>query len=87
MPMLEPDSLIQLVLARLERISVDSPLAHKASGIRGSLLRSLEKRHNGTPIDEGELDRSLNAALFILRQAAAAIPSGPRSRGGGRGTA
>jgi len=77
----EPDSLIQLLLARLERISADSPLAHRASGVRGSLLRSLERHGNGLPIDPGELDRSMNAAFGILKQAAAGIPSGHQSPG------
>ena len=72
------DSLIQLVLSRLERISVDSPLAHKASGIRGSLLRSLERQSDGLPVDHGELEGSLSAALAILKQAAAAARPGQR---------
>ncbi|MFH1183510.1 MAG: hypothetical protein V1755_00530 [Chloroflexota bacterium] len=76
--MLEPGSLIDLLLARLERISADSPLAHRASGVRGSLLRSLESQDKGIPVDPGELDRSMDAALVILRKAAAAVPTGRR---------
>jgi hypothetical protein len=33
---------IQLLLARLARISADSPWAYKASGLRGSLMRCLD---------------------------------------------
>jgi len=76
--MLGPDSLIDLLLARLERISADSPLAHKASGVRGSLIRSLESQNNGVAIDPAELDLSMDAALAILRKAAAAVPTGRR---------
>ena len=36
------EKLIRLLLARLERISVDSYWAHRPSGVRGALIRSLE---------------------------------------------
>jgi hypothetical protein len=35
--------LIQMLLARLERISVDSYWAHRASGVRGSLIKVVEQ--------------------------------------------
>jgi hypothetical protein len=35
--------MIQLLLARLARISADSPWAYKASGLRGSLMRCLDE--------------------------------------------
>lgn len=35
--------LIRLLLARLERISADSFWAHRASGIRGALIRVMEQ--------------------------------------------
>lgn len=35
-------NLIRMLIARLERLSADSYLAHQASGVRGSLLRLLE---------------------------------------------
>lgn len=34
---------IKLLIGRLERLSVDSVLAHRASGLRGSLLHCLEE--------------------------------------------
>jgi hypothetical protein len=40
---LPEEKLIQLILDRLERISADSYWAHRASGVRGALLRSLEE--------------------------------------------
>jgi len=67
----EPDALVELVLTRLERISVDSPLAHKASGVRGSLLRALERQAKGLPTDPEELQRSVTLGLAILNRAAA----------------
>ena len=44
--------LIKLLLMRLERVSVDSYWAHRASGVRGGLLRALEKIEAGQSIDE-----------------------------------
>ena len=67
------DPFIQLLLARLERISVDSPLAHRASGVRGSLMRVVEKQQGGQSVDPSLVSRSISAALAILHQAAAAI--------------
>ena len=40
------EKLIHLLLARLERISVDSYWAHRASGVRGALIRSMEAQEN-----------------------------------------
>ncbi len=62
--------LLRLLLARLERISADSPLAHRASGIRGGLLRELEKLEAGRPVEEGGLIRATESAFQVLREAA-----------------
>jgi hypothetical protein len=79
--MLEQSALIQLLLSRLERISVDSPLAHRASGIRGALLRSLDQQAAGSAVDPEEIERTIDAALDILLQAAAELrPSHQNSR-------
>ena len=61
--------LIRLLLARLERISADSYWAHRASGVRGALLRAMEKIENHSPISGLEMKRLLNAGFEILRQA------------------
>ena len=45
-PQTAEEKLIHLLLARLERISVDSYWAHRASGVRGALIRSLEAQEN-----------------------------------------
>jgi hypothetical protein len=38
----EQRDLIEMLVARLERLSADSYWAHQASGVRGSLLRLIE---------------------------------------------
>ena len=43
-----------MLVARLERLSADSYWAHQASGVRGSLLRLMEKE-NLEAIDIGML--------------------------------
>ena len=45
-------NLILLLLARLERISADSFWAHRASGIRGALLRTLEQMETNQSVDD-----------------------------------
>ena len=62
--------LIRLLLARLERVSVDSYWAHRASGIRGALLRALEKVEAGQAVDEPGLRRLMDKGFKILERAA-----------------
>jgi hypothetical protein len=69
---MDPESslgLIQLLLVRLERISADSYWAHRASGIRGALLRMLEEIENDRPVSSLEMKRLLQDGFEILRQA------------------
>lgn len=63
-------ALAKLLLTRLERISVDSYWAHRASGARGSLLRAVEKTEKGCPVQQSELNQVLDLGFFILEQAA-----------------
>jgi hypothetical protein len=58
--------LIRLLLARLERISVDSYWAHRASGVRGTLLRVLDQTEKGLPVSEYPLHELIEQALLIL---------------------
>ena len=51
--------LIQMLLSRLERISVDSYWAHRASGIRGALIRIAEQAEAGQSIEKAELHRNI----------------------------
>lgn len=69
----EAGAFIQLLLARLERISADSPLAHRASGVRGALLRSLDDEDADVARTNLERERAVNAALDILSRAASTI--------------
>lgn len=74
----EAGSLIQLLLVRLERISADSPLAHRASGVRGALMRSLDEEEADAARSDGERDRAVNTALDILNRAATMLRRGRR---------
>ena len=62
--------LVQLVLARLERVSVDSYWAHRASGVRGSLLRILERLEDGETVSEPDLQQGLRQGFAVLERAA-----------------
>ena len=62
--------LVSLLLMRLERVSVDSYWAHRASGVRGGLLRALEKVEVGQAVDESELQRLMDQGFQILERAA-----------------
>ena len=64
------DNLIRLLLARLERISVDSYWAHRASGVRGALTKILAQMEAGESIDPASLEVNLVAGFEILRKAA-----------------
>jgi len=64
------DKLIRLLLARLERISVDSYWAHRASGVRGALVKLLSRMDKGEPIDPASLQANLVVGFEILERAA-----------------
>ncbi len=61
---------IRLLLARLERISADSVTAHRASGVRGALLRVMDQLENGTQVSGAELKRLVDNGYALLRRAA-----------------
>ena len=64
------DQLIHLLLSRLERISVDSYWAHRASGVRGTLTKLLEQMEMGERIDPVALQTNLWIGFEILKSAA-----------------
>ena len=66
----EDIKLIRLLLARLERVSVDSYWAHRASGIRGALLKSLDEMENRTSSGQANIHPLISSAFHILTQAA-----------------
>ncbi|MCA1899557.1 MAG: hypothetical protein LDL50_02490 [Chloroflexi bacterium] len=59
-------NLIKMLLGRLERISVDSHWAHRASGIRGALIRSAERMEAGQTVEDGEIQRQVDAGFSLL---------------------
>jgi hypothetical protein len=62
--------LLQMVLTRLERVSVDSYWAHRASGVRGSLLRAVEQLEAGEQVSDFQLSDILRQGFAILERAA-----------------
>jgi len=62
--------LISMLAERLERISADSVWAHRASGVRGALLRTLDQLQNGDKPDANAFSQIVSTALNILVHAA-----------------
>ncbi|NJD59638.1 MAG: hypothetical protein C3F13_19125 [Anaerolineales bacterium] len=61
---------------RLEHLSVDSTYAHRASGLRGSLLRYIERMEAGEQLDDGAkagLEELVQDGYTILEMAAKEI--------------
>jgi hypothetical protein len=61
--------LINMLLARLERLSADSYWAHQASGIRGSLLKWVELGSTGESVNSrhNSPDKEMGVAALITR--------------------
>ena len=66
----EEIKLIKMLLERLERVSVDSYWAHRASGIRGGLIKHLEEFEKGTPTGQANIDKLISSAFEVLTRAA-----------------
>ena len=62
----EQRNLIDMLVARLERLSADSYWAHQASGVRGSLLRFIENER----LDSSEVDILVEMGFDFLEKAA-----------------
>lgn len=69
-PQTSEEKLIHLLLARLERISVDSYWAHRASGVRGALIRSMEASEVQENPDMQTLESLSKLGFHILERAA-----------------
>jgi hypothetical protein len=68
--------LIKRLTDRLEHLSADSTYSHRASGLRGSLLRYLERIETGEWIgrdDQAQLDELVEYGFQILELAAKEI--------------
>lgn len=65
---------IKLLLERLERLSADSIWAHRASGLRGSLIKSYEKYDKCKRFEEvSHLAELIEQGFNILTAAASTI--------------
>ncbi|MHB0988679.1 MAG: hypothetical protein ACYC3P_08460 [Bellilinea sp.] len=65
---------LRQLIARLERLSVDSHWAHRAAGMRGGLLKALEDLEAEKP-EPDELAAILAQSYQILIRAAREIPA------------
>ncbi len=61
---------LQFLLTRLERISADSIVAHRASGVRGAMLRAIEQYEKGIVPTEAELRLLIRHGYILLQKAA-----------------
>ena len=64
--MQQNQELARVLIARLERLSADSYWAHRASGVRGSLLRWVEDDQG----DAGQGRDLINYGFEVLEKAA-----------------
>ncbi len=65
---------LRLLVSRLERLSVDSRWARRASGLRGNLLKVMDALEQGLEIPPARLDGLIESAFDILRKSAQEIP-------------
>jgi len=69
----QDEALVKRLTDRLEHLSADSVYAHRASGLRGSLLRFLERVEAGESItsrEQAQLDELVEYGFKILSLAA-----------------
>jgi hypothetical protein len=66
----EPLRTLKFLLSRLERISADSAVAYRASGVRGAMLRVVEKLEAGRPVSGPDVKRLIESGYRLLERAA-----------------
>jgi len=66
----EPLRTLRLLLARLERISADSVTAHRASGIRGGMLRAIDQLEKQKQVPADIVKRLIESGYILLERAA-----------------
>ena len=66
--------LLRLLVARLERLSVDSHWARRASGLRGNIIKVLDEYNAGQEVEPERLSALIQHTFEILRRAAQEIP-------------
>jgi hypothetical protein len=75
-PAVKYTDLVSRLVNRLEHLSVDSAYAHRASGLRGSLLRYLSRLETGKKLEGEEqvqLDELIYSGYKIIELAAKEI--------------
>ncbi len=69
----------KLLIDRLERLSADSLWAHRASGLRRSLIRAYDKgQFDNSESNKHLLERLIRQGYKILTDAASGIPGDDR---------
>ena len=66
--------LLRLLAGRLERLSVDSHWARRASGLRGNIIKVLDESETTNDVEASRLDLLIEAAFDLLRRAARELP-------------
>ena len=66
--------LLRMMADRLERLSVDSHWARRASGLRGNMIKVLEEIDAGQEVEAARLNPLIERAFEVLRHAAQEIP-------------
>ena len=66
--------LLRLMAERLERLSVDSHWARRASGLRGNMIKVLEEIDAGQEVEAAASNPLIERAFEVLQQAAQEIP-------------
>jgi hypothetical protein len=67
-------SLLRMLTARLERLSVDSIWARRASGLRRSLVKTLERVDSNEPETADHLQQLIEHSMEMLKNAARELP-------------
>jgi hypothetical protein len=64
----------RLLIGRLERLSADSVWAHRASGVRGALIKSIDQLEMASPQEQETaahgLQGNLDYGFYLLENAA-----------------
>ena len=66
--------LLRLLAKRLERLSVDSLWARRASGLRGNIIKILAEIDAGGDVESERLSLLIDRAFEVLKHAAQEIP-------------
>jgi len=61
---------LRRLIARLERISADSVVAHRASGVRSAMLRTLHELETSESISKSRIEKLIESGYELLHKAA-----------------